>query len=104
MKSLGGVDWSAYDAVQFWVTPDGRGQKLICQLNSNGEDFEVDLTSLAKTTPPQLVTLPFAQFQGKNGGTFDKSAVQHFAIYCNTVGDADVDSHIFFDDVRAVKK
>lgn len=104
VKSLSGVDWSAYDAIQFWVTPDGKGQKLICQLNSNGEDFEVDLTELAKTTTPQLVTLPFAQFKGKNGGTFDRSAVQHFAIYCNTVGDAGVDSHMFFDDVCAVKK
>lgn len=104
VKSLSGVDWSAYDAIQFWVTPDGKGQKLICQLNSSGEDFEVDLTELAKTTTPQLVTLPFAQFKGKNGGTFDRSAVQHFAIYCNTVGDAGVDSHMFFDDVCAVKK
>ena len=104
VKSLGGADWSSYDAVQFWLKPDGRGQKLICQLNSNGEDFEVDLTNLAKTTHPQLVTLPFAQFKGKNGGTFDRSAVQHFAIYCNTIGDAAVDSHFYFDDIRAVQQ
>ena len=104
VKSLGGVDWSSYDAVQFWVTPDGKGQKLICQLNANGEDFEVDLTDVAKTTAPQLVTLPFSSFKGKNGGTFDKSAVQHFAIYCNTIGDATVDSHLYFDDIRAAKK
>ena len=104
MKNLGGVDWSPYDAVQFWVMPDGKGQKLICQLNANGEDFEVDLTDVAQQTAPQLVTLPFSLFRGKNGGTFDKSAVQHFAIYCNTIGDAGVDSHIYFDDIRAVKK
>lgn len=103
IKSLKGVDWSAYDAIQFWLTPDGKGQKLIIQTNSNGEDFEVDLSALAKTTQPQLVTLPFSQFKGKNGGTFDKSAVQHFAIYCNTIGDATVDSHMYFDDIRAVK-
>ena len=104
VKNLGGVDWSPYDAVQFWVMPDGKGQKLICQLNANGEDFEVDLTDVAQQTAPQLVTLPFSLFRGKNGGTFDKSAVQHFAIYCNTIGDAGVDSHIYFDDIRAVKK
>ena len=104
IKSLGGVDWSAYDAVQFWVTPDGKEQKLICQFNANGEDFEVDLTDVAQQTTPQLVTLPFSLFRGKNGGTFDKSAVQHFAIYCNTIGDAAVDSHLYFDDIRAVKK
>lgn len=104
VRSLGGADWSSYDAVQFWLKPDGRGQKLICQLNSNGEDFEVNLTNLAKTTQPQLVTLPFAQFKGKNGGTFDRSAVQHFAIYCNTIGDEAVDSHFYFDDIRAVQQ
>lgn len=102
IKSLKGVDWSAYSGVQFWITPDGKGQKLICQLNSNGEDFEVDLTNIAKETAPQLVTLPFSQFKGKNGGTFDKSAVQHFAIYCNAVGDA-VSSTVYLDDIQAVK-
>ena len=103
IKSLKGVNWSDDHAVQFWITPDGKGQKLIIQLNSNGEDFEVDLTDLAKKTEPQLVTLPFSQFKGKNGGMFDKSAVQHFAIYCNSIGDAPVDSHIYFDDIQAVK-
>ena len=103
IKSLKGVNWSDYNAIQFWITPDGKGQKLIIQTNSNGEDFEVDLTELAKKTEPQLVTLPFSQFKGKNGGAFDKSAVQHFAIYCNTIGDAPVDSHIYFDDIQAVK-
>lgn len=102
VKSLKGADWSAYSGVQFWITPDGKGQKLICQLNSSGEDFEVDLTNIAKETAPQLVTIPFSQFKGKNGGTFDKSAVQHFAIYCNAVGDA-VNSAFYFDDIQAVK-
>ena len=103
IKSLKGVNWSDYNAIQFWITPDGKGQKLIIQTNSNGEDFEVDLTELAKKTEPQLVTLPFSQFKGKNGGVFDQSAVQHFAIYCNSIGDAPVDSHIYFDDIQAVK-
>lgn len=103
IKSLKGVNWSDYNAIQFWITPDGKGQKLIIQTNNNGEDFEVDLTELAKKTEPQLVKLPFSLFKGKNGGVFDKSAVQHFAIYCNTIGDAPVDSHIYFDDIQAVK-
>lgn len=103
IKSLKGVNWSDYNAIQFWITPDGKGQKLIIQTNSNGEDFEVDLTELAKKTEPQLVTLPFSQFKGKNGGAFDKSVVQHFAVYCNAIGDAPVDSHMYFDDIHAVK-
>ena len=103
IKSLKGADWSDCDAIQFWITPDGKGQRLIIQLNSNGEDFEVDLTELAKQAVPQLVKLPFSQFKGKNGGVFDKSAVQHFAVYCNAIGDTPVDSHMYFDDIHAVK-
>ena len=103
IKSLKGVNWSDYNAIQFWITPDGKGQKLIIQTNSNGEDFEVDFTELAKKTEPQLVMLPFSQFKGKNGGAFDKSVVQHFAVYCNAIGDAPVDSHMYFDDIHAVK-
>ncbi len=103
VKSLKGADWSDRQAVQFWIAPDGKGNKLIIQLNSNGEDFEVDLTQLSKTTGRQVVTLPFSKFHGKNGGVFNKASVQHFAIYCNTIGDATVDSVIYFDDIRAVK-
>ena len=78
-------------------------EPLLSERRENGEDFEVDLTELAKKTEPQLVTLPFSQFKGKNGGAFDKSVVQHFAVYCNAIGDAPVDSHMYFDDIHAVK-
>ena len=104
IKSMNGTDWSAYDAVQFWLSPDGKGQKLIVQINTDGEDFEVDLTALAKEKNDRVVTLPFAAFKGKNGGHFNKQHIQHFAFYCNAVGDAPVDSHFFFDDVKAVKQ
>ena len=103
VKSLKGADWSGCSGIEFWITPDGKGQKLIAQLNSNGEDFEVDLTDIAKQTKPQLVKLPFSLFKGKNHGTFDKAHVQHFAIYCNTIGEAAVNSVMYFDDIHAVK-
>ena len=103
IKSMG-VDWSAYDAVSFWFYPDGKGQKFIIQMNSDGEDFEVNLTDLAKKTTPQHVVLPFKDFVGKNGGTFHPERLQHFAIYCNTVGDEPVDSHFYLDDIRAIRQ
>ena len=104
IKSLKGANWSQYDAIQFWAVPDGKGQRLIIQLNSNGEDFEVDLANFAKETSPRLVTIPFSQFKGKQNGKFDKENVQHFAIYCNATGDEKVDSNIYFDDIKAVKQ
>lgn len=104
VKSLKKADWSSCDALQLWVKPDGLGQKLIIQLNSNGEDFEVDLSQLAKTTEAQVITLPFADFKGKNGGTFDPSGVKHFGIYCNTIGSNTIDSVMYFDAIKAVKQ
>lgn len=104
VKSLKKADWSGCDALQLWIKPDGKGQKLIIQLNSNGEDFEVDLSQLTKTTGAQVITLPFADFKGKNGGTFDASAVNHFGIYCNTIGSETVDSVMYFDSIKAVKQ
>ena len=103
IKSLKNTSWAGCKAVQLWVKPDGMGQKLIIQLNSNGEDFEVDLSKLTTGTEAQVVTLPFSQFKGKNGGTFDPAHVKHFAIYCNTIGDKTINSTMFFDSVRAVK-
>ena len=104
VKSLKKADWSSCNALQLWVKPDGMGQKLIIQLNSNGEDVEVDLSKLAATGEAKAVTLPFADFKGKNGGTFDASAVNHFAIYCNTIGDDTVNSVMYFDSIKAVKQ
>ena len=103
IKSMG-VNWGDYDAVAFWFRPDGKGQRFIIQMNSDGEDFEVNLTDLAKQTQPQIVVLPFSKFVGKNGGTFHPERLQHFAIYCNTVGDDAVDSHFYLDDIHAVKQ
>ena len=104
IKSMNGTDWSDYDAVQFWLLPDGKAQKLIIQINTDGEDFEVNLADVAAQTKPQLVTLPFSAFKGKNNGVFNKKHIQHFAIYCNTVGDDPVDSHFYLDDIKAVKQ
>lgn len=51
-----------------------------------------------------MITLPFADFKGKNGGTFDPSGVKHFGIYCNTIGSNTIDSVMYFDAIKAVKQ
>ncbi len=103
-----GEDWSEFDALQFWVYPDGKAQKLVIQVTTNGEDFEVFLPELAGTTEPQLVTLKFSDFVGKNGGTIDLRSLERFGIWCNTIvpenhaGKWTVESTIYFDSIKAI--
>ncbi|WP_297419938.1 glycosyl hydrolase [Clostridium sp.] len=96
------ADWSGSDALQIWVKPDGKGQKLVIQLTSNGEDFEVHKEDFAATTEAKLLTIPFSDFVGKNGGTFDPSHIEKMGIWCNTIGSDTVDSVMYFDDIKAI--
>ena len=106
-KSVGS-NWSGTDALQLWIKPDGNGQKLIIQITSNGEEFEVNLQDIAATTEPQLLKIDFSRFKGKKGGQLDLSNIEKFAIYCNTIvpdgheGAWTVNSSIYFDDIRAI--
>lgn len=100
-KSLD-VDWSGCDALQIWVKPDGKGQKLVIQLTSNGEDFEVWMPEFAATTEAKLLTIPFSDFKGKNNGTFDPAHISKMGLWCNTIGSETVDSTMCFDDIKAI--
>ncbi|WP_139902156.1 cell wall-binding repeat-containing protein [Clostridium thermarum] len=105
-----GTDWSEFDAYQLWIKPDGNAQKLVIQITSNGEDFEVHLPEFAATTEAKLLTIPFSQFKGKKNGTFDPANVSQVGLWCNTIipeghtGTWTVDSVIYYDDIKAVKK
>lgn len=103
-----GVDWSEYDALQLWIKPDGKGQKLVVQVTTNGEDFEVIMPEFAATTEPKLLTLKFSDFVGKNGGIIDLTNVERIGIWCNTLpqegyeGEWTVESTMYFDSIKAV--
>ncbi|MDS0524591.1 CIA30 family protein [Clostridium sp. SHJSY1] len=101
------ADWSNYNSLQFWCTPDGKGQKLVIQITSNGEDFEVYLPEFTETTEEKLMTIPFSEFKGKNGGTLDLNNIEKVGIWCNTIpktsdGSWNVESKMYFDDLKAV--
>lgn len=103
------ADWSDCDALQLWCRPDGEGQKLVIQITSNGEDFEVWLPEFAGTTEEKVLTLPFSEFKGKNGGTLDLTHIEKMGIWCNTnvpegySGAWTVESSFSFDNIKAVQ-
>ena len=102
-KALTNTDLSAYDALKLWVKLDGKGQKVVIQLKSGDEEFEVFLNSLSTTIGSYNLTIPFSSFKGKNGGKFDPSNVTVLGIWCNSIGAVDLDSAIYFDGIQAVK-
>lgn len=109
IKTLENNDYSAYNAIEMWVKPDGNGQKLVVQVtDASGEEFEVYLTNFVKGNTAQYVTIPFASFVGKQGGTLDTAHITKFAIWCNSIvpeghtGKWKVDSTIYFDGIQAV--
>ena len=54
-------NFSKYNAMELWVKPDGKGQKLVVQIaTESGEKFEVYLTELMKQKKAQYVTIPFS--------------------------------------------
>ncbi|MFC3802990.1 CIA30 family protein [Cohnella sp. GCM10012308] len=105
-KALGGVDWSGYNALQFWYKPDGKGQKLVMQINADGKTYEYYPDTA--TEEAQLVSAPFSEFKPANGatGTLTKlnlSRVNAFSIYTNAKPDGTrLTSSMYFDDIRAV--
>ena len=102
------VDWSEYDALQLWIKPDGKAQKLVIQITAGGEDFEYISPELAGTTEGRLITIPFSEFVGKKNGEFNPAYVTSVGLWCNTIpeegqeGSWTVESTMYFDDIKAV--
>lgn len=108
-KSLGGVDWSTFNRLQLWMTPDGLGQKLVIQLKVDGVSFEA-YPSLAGTEPG-LLSLHFNDFNvapwdtGNAGKKITKTSlknVQEMSIYVNAVNGTTLTSNLYFDEIKAI--
>ncbi|KQO13812.1 glycosyl hydrolase [Paenibacillus sp. Leaf72] len=108
-KVLGGVDWSTFNHLKFWMVPDGSNQKLVIQLRVDGVSYEA-YPSLAGTTG-QWVSLHFNAFTvapwdtGNTGKKINKVSlknVQEFSIYVNATNGATLNSTLYFDDIEAI--
>lgn len=99
------------------VQPDGNNQKTVVQINTaGGGSYEVYLQEYpeyASSAAPVLVTLPFSEFQDKNGkGPLTSEAasdVSGFGLWVNAIGDSsaiDADGEVrgvlYYDDIKAV--
>jgi len=116
-------NWTQYNALQFFIKPDGMGQQLQIQIGTttasqagtwNTRNREFVLTRLAETTEPMIVTIPFSQFATHGGDPVDRppvgfgegglAGVNTFGIFMNERlidgQDIRVNSSIFFDDFK----
>lgn len=109
-KSLGGVDWSGFNKLKFYMKPDGSNQKLVIQINISGISFEA-YPSLA-AGEAGWVTLPFSAFKpapwdtanaGKIITKTNLKDVRDFSIYVNAVDNVPMTSgSLYFDDIRVI--
>lgn len=110
------ADWSGCNALQFLVVPDGNNQKTVVQINtSTGGSYEAYLQNYpeyAQSTEPLLVTLPFEEFEDKNGaGKLTASAaasVSGIGLWLNAIPESEavnasgeVKGVLIYDAVRA---
>ncbi|MBE9880978.1 glycosyl hydrolase [Enterococcus casseliflavus] len=109
-------DWSACNALQFWVVPDGKNQKTVIQINTvDGGSYEAYLNmyeEYATTTEPMFVTLPFLEFVDKRNQTRLTSeaagGVTNFGLWMNAISDSSaitdgrVSGTIYYDEIIAV--
>ena len=58
-----------YNAFQFYMKPDGKGQRVVVRCQTVNGEREFFLTNFAATTEPMIVTIPFSSFGGMVIGT-----------------------------------
>ena len=115
-RTFDNKDFSAYNALRMWVKPARNGQKMVIQLkDSNGNEYEADLTEFVKGTEAQYVTITFTSFKAKTGtNSISTSDIAGYFLWCNTIpdniaedqkenGNYTVYGSIVFDDIKAVK-
>ncbi|MDQ0230852.1 glycosyl hydrolase [Metabacillus malikii] len=110
-KSLNNLDWSEFNKLQFWLDSDGKGQKLVIQINIDGIAFEA-YPSLAEDNSG-LVEVPFSEFKpapwdtanaGKVITKENLKNVSKFSIYLNAQDELSqpINGTLYFDDIKVI--
>ena len=112
-KSLD-VDWSEGNALELYTMPESFAQKVVVQLISNGEEFEVylqeneDYAACGKGEVPVKVTIPFDCFVLRDDVAVEFSAekIEGIGLWCNAIGSDDVTfpltTSISYDEIKVV--
>ena len=101
-KSLGSVDASSFEGIEFWYQPDGSGNKLTIQVaDASGNLWEYYITMSGSEA--QKVQIPYSDFTVKSGygdenATMGDSKFKEFSIYVDKVSEVVVSS-LYFDDI-----
>ena len=106
------ADWTQGNALELYTIPEAKGQKVVVQVKSGAEEFEVYLqeyeeyTKYAATGTPVKVTIPFGAFVGKSHGVFDPAKIQVIGLWCNALPNETVEyplsTTICYDEMRVV--
>lgn len=112
------VDWSNYNALSFYTTPDGNNQKVVIQITANGKVYETYLNNYEAyrdTTDPLKVIIPFSAFcerdtAGNPTGNLvnDCFSISSIGLWVNAIEgtgkwiDGKVSGTIYYDSIKAV--
>lgn len=113
-KNLSGTSWAAGNALEFYTIPEANGQKVVVQVTSAGNIFEVymqeyaNYTECGKNNVPAKVTVPFSAFVGRDNkkAVFDPTSIDSIGLWCNAIAKDDVkfplQTTICYDELRIV--
>lgn len=113
-KNLSGTSWAEGNALEFYTIPEANGQKVVVQVTSAGNVFEVymqeyaNYTECGKDNVPAKVTVPFSAFVGRDNknAVFNPASIDSIGLWCNAIAKDDVtfplQTTICYDELRIV--
>lgn len=103
IKTLPKMNWNGYNAISFWVKPDGTSRGIKLQFKeASGEYWSAtyDLTG----TEPQLIKIPIAGFTrpawSSGNGIIDINAITELGIYIDKGPSPAGSGTLYFDSIK----